>query len=335
MLSNAIVQKFPGQLAKDLNKWIRVHKGSLDDYPGGEVIGEGATSVIFKSQTSSGPRIIRITDASALSEDETIERLNDLRVETEIMEAVQSKHVTKLFDTIISDLNVCHIMEVAHSSLEVHIPDGGLTATRSMACMYQILEGLSFMHRNGFIHYDVKPANVLVFKNGLLKLTDFDVSARTVYGKPIDNYGDVAEKHEFRGSLSFMAPEVAGAWKIGDATKADIFSAGRTFLFVLTKHRFFSRRGRKNLEQLILDTLQKNPITEAVRMMTETKTETCNRCKNLLLYTLNIRSASRKPAAWIVNKMQTWTWRPSRYGFNLETSQRIVAEMVAEPALRF
>lgn len=334
MLSNAIVQKFPGQLGKDLNKWIRVHQGSLDNYPAGEIIGEGATSNIFKSQTSSGPRIIRITDASG-SEDETIERLNDLRVETEIMEAVQSKHVVKLFDTIISDLNVCHIMEAAHSSLEVHIPNGGLTATRSMACIYQILEGLSFMHRNGFIHYDVKPANVLVFKNGLLKLTDFDVSERIVYGTPIDNYGDPIEEYEFKGTPSFMAPEVLARHKIGDATKADIFSVGRVFLFILTKHRFFSRRRRKSLEQLIMDTLQKNPTSEALRMMTETKTETCNRCKNLFLYTLNIRAASRKPAAWIVNKMQTWTWRPSRYGFNLETSQHIVAEMVAEPALRF
>ena len=300
-----------------INKQIFVKR-----FPVEQKIGQGATSFIYKS----GSRVVRVTKAKGGDVD-IVDTLNRSRVETKIMESLQgSSLVVKLFETHIVGPNVCHIMENADAgSLYDHIPEGGMPVKRALACMQQIFSALAFVHKRGVVHYDLKPQNVLAFKNGQLKLTDFDTSLR-VRDRVIDDYGDEVKKYIFGGTVAFMAPEIMAQESIRDIFKVDIYSAGRLFLMLVTNHASFDESN--DPKQIIVETLQSNPYTTALRIEREVKGNSCKRCKSLFRYTLQRLPDTRRSAEWIVDRMRNWTWRPRQYGFDDQKSKTIVGDIL-------
>jgi len=304
--------------------WVNAHTINkslfVKRFPIEQQIGDGMSSKIYKS----GSKVIRATKATGKPSD-IVGKLNDLRVETEIIELVQSPYAVKLFETHIIGLTTYHVMEFADAgSLEDYIPAKGMSVNKALACMQQIFSGLAFIHSKGIVHYDIKPQNILAFKNGKLKLTDFEVSVRVVGDTPIDNGGNPRTKYFFRGSIPFMAPEVMNQGEIDDIYKLDVFSAGRVFLRLLTNHDSFNSPQTK----MVLETLQSNSYTNALRIEREVKQRTCKRCKSLFRYTLQYTPTARKSASWIVNRMTSWTWRPNQYGFDDQKSTTIIEDIV-------
>jgi len=95
-----------------------------------------------------------------------------------------------------------------------------------------IFSALNFLHINEYVHYDVKPTNVLLFKSGNAKLADFGccrklgTNGHETLGQPICADGACATTG---GTLAFMSPEqLLGSSAIG--AKSDIFSTGLTLL---------------------------------------------------------------------------------------------------------
>ncbi|TVY82186.1 Spindle assembly checkpoint kinase [Lachnellula suecica] len=106
---------------------------------------------------------------------------------------------------------------------------------------FQVLEGLSFMHDNGFSHRDIKPGNILVASkppdNWWVKLGDFGISKRTDAG--------LGFASTVKGTIRFMAPELLGFFDAGDDTDprneqaADIWALGEIAFQMLTKEATF------------------------------------------------------------------------------------------------
>ena len=115
------------------------------------------------------------------------------------------------------------VTELADGSLADLIAGGSRPSAddlRTVAC--QVAAGLEYIHAQGAVHRDVKPANILRVK-GVWKLADFGL-ARAVGGSVVSASGH-------KGTLGYMAPEVLDG-QIGPAS--DVYSLGVTLLECLT-----------------------------------------------------------------------------------------------------
>jgi len=92
------------------------------------------------------------------------------------------------------------VMELVKGSDLGALMDKGIDDTGFIDALMQTTKALKGVHEEGFIHRDVKPQNILVQPNGIIKLTDFGL-AKQIENFPNQYYGDVF------GTPRFMAPE--------------------------------------------------------------------------------------------------------------------------------
>jgi serine/threonine-protein kinase len=104
-----------------------------------------------------------------------------------------------------------------HSCAELLRDHGRLEVEESVEIIAQACRGLDYAHRNGVIHRDVKPGNLLVSDAEVVKLADFGI-ARAVGQSSITQVGSVL------GTAAYLAPEQARGEEAGP--RADIYSLG-------------------------------------------------------------------------------------------------------------
>ncbi len=102
---------------------------------------------------------------------------------------------------------------------------GPLAVLEAMRILFAICEGVREAHRQGVIHRDIKPDNILVARDGTVKLADFGL-ARWAEGDPN------LSQSRILGTPHFMSPEQALGEKLDQRT--DIFSLGATFYRLVT-----------------------------------------------------------------------------------------------------
>lgn len=104
--------------------------------------------------------------------------------------------------------------------------DGALPPDRALNIAIQICAGIGFAHRAGLVHADVKPQNILVTKDDVVKVTDFGI-AQALSG------ADSGEKQSVVwGSPHYFAPEQARGEKPTPAS--DVYSIGIVMFELLT-----------------------------------------------------------------------------------------------------
>jgi len=91
----------------------------------------------------------------------------------------------------------------------------------------QVAEALGYAHTAGFIHRDVKPENLLLGKDGTIKICDLGLAKR------IGDDGLITQRGMIMGSPNYMAPERLSCSLTIDA-RADIYSLGAALFFLVT-----------------------------------------------------------------------------------------------------
>ena len=184
-----------------------IDEGTFNKRFPGKIQKQGNSSSFYES----GGNGVR---KSATIDADNFDMFYKLMRETEIMET-PSPYIAKLNATYVVKTGekmgyVAHILELAEfGSLDTHIPDDGMSVNTGLACMQQVFSGLAELERLGIVHYDIKPQNILVYRNGRLKLTDFDTSLRVNGELVINNNDDEMKYYQYGGTPDYVAPEVA------------------------------------------------------------------------------------------------------------------------------
>lgn len=148
--------------------------------------------------------------------------------EITIAQVAQSPHVIPVKTACYTHTSQSMSMECAIGSVHDMMSSdiiGGIAQYGEDFCnqiISSLLSGLSYIHKVGIMHRDVKPENMMVMKDGSIRLSDFSLS----------KFEAEAECHTPRcGTPSFMAPEMDGC----QYTHAcDLYSAGVTIMEIVT-----------------------------------------------------------------------------------------------------
>lgn len=126
---------------------------------------------------------------------------------------------------------------------------GRIPPVRSARILDEVLEALGAAHRAGIVHRDVKPANVLIGRDGHARLTDFGVALDV--SDPAIPQGTVSGLDvlgAFEGTLRYAAPEQVVGGRVAPAT--DLYAAGLVLLECLTGRPAIDLRGCSVYEAL-------------------------------------------------------------------------------------
>ena len=189
-------------------------------------LGQGGMATVELAEDEELGRKVAVKRlATRLADDEGL-RERFLR-EAKLAAQLSHPNVVGVYDVGEEDGSPYIVMEYVEGETlsEVVAREGSLQPGRAVDLLLQVCAGLEHAHAAGLVHRDVKPQNLLLSKDGVLKIADFGI-ARPVVGSELTQIGTVL------GTIAYAAPEQAAGGQVTAA--ADLYSVGAVAHELLT-----------------------------------------------------------------------------------------------------
>eukprot|EP00753_Platysulcus_tardus_P000371 PLAT10381.1.p1 GENE.PLAT10381.1~~PLAT10381.1.p1 ORF type:complete len:445 (+),score=131.21 PLAT10381.1:746-2080(+) len=220
----------------------------MSDYEILTVIGEGNYGRVFKAKHKKTGRLVALKKVKMEQEKQGFP-ITAIR-EIKLLQNMKHRNIVQLLDIAMSKAsdynkmkgNVYMVFEYAEHDLNglLHAPQVRLTDEHVRVFMYQLLEGLCYIHTNKILHRDLKGANVLVSNDGTLKIADWGLARSYIDSEQQRLTVKVVTRW-------YRAPELLlGDEHYGPAV--DMWSAGCIFAELLCRQPLFP--GRDDADQL-------------------------------------------------------------------------------------
>jgi hypothetical protein len=228
--------------------------GRLDHYEILEVVGHGGMGVVLKGFDEKLRRVVAIKVLAPELAASGAARQRFIR-EARAAAAVSHDHVVTIHAVEEDHRPPYLVMQfIDGASLQAKLDTGGPPGLREILRIgLQIAEGLAAAHRQGLVHRDVKPANILL-ENGVepVKLTDFGL-ARAADDASLTQSGVIA------GTPLYMSPEQAAGEPVDQ--RSDLFSLGSVLYALCTGRPPFRAGGTLAVLRRVIDDAPR-PIAE-------------------------------------------------------------------------
>lgn len=188
--------------------------------PDGEVKSGGFGDVIFCVDQNLSRRVAIKFIQDIVDKRRILDELAALQI-------LRSKHVVQVYDIVSSEADGIGIVEECIEGDELWNHSYPMASTDNyLRTLWQIACGLADIHEAGIIHRDIKPGNMKLDHEGIVKIYDFGLARPE---------GPKAKTAGFLGTDGFAAPELYESGTVAFSKAVDVYAFGATAYFLATK----------------------------------------------------------------------------------------------------
>ena len=192
-----------------------------------EIVGTGGMAIVYRAldQKTGREVAVKLLRPEFERDEEFVRRFSH---EAKAAAQVAHENIVNMLDVGFDGVPYIVMEFVRGQTLKDLIRSvGSIPQRQAVAMALRILAALDHAHRNNIVHRDIKPQNILVDENGMIKVADFGI-ARLTTSATMTATGDGS----FFGSVHYISPEQARGEKADE--KSDLYSVGVVLYEMLT-----------------------------------------------------------------------------------------------------
>lgn len=199
----------------------------LRNYTVLEKIGKGGFGVVYKVIHNAKGRI----EALKLLFGRTPVRAAYFQSEVHLIARLQHPNIATLYEAHLGKMPLYYTMEfVEGRQMDVYFREQHVPLAARLEVLRTVAQAIAYAHRQGVVHRDIKPQNILIDDHGQPHLVDFGIAKRVLAGR--DEAERPAPPEGALGTFGYIAPEQIAGQAV-DA-RADVYALGALLYHVVT-----------------------------------------------------------------------------------------------------
>ncbi|NXP54527.1 STK36 kinase, partial [Heliornis fulica] len=180
-----------------------------------QMIGEGSFGRVYKGRRKHSAQVVALKFIPKVGRSE--KELKNLQREIEIMRGLHHPNIIQMLDSFETDKEVVVVTDYAEGDLfQILEDDGSLPEDQVQTIAAQLVSALYYLHSHRILHRDMKPQNILLGKDGIVKLCDFGFArAMSIHTMVLTS---------IKGTPLYMSPELVEERPYDHTT--DLWSVG-------------------------------------------------------------------------------------------------------------
>ncbi len=197
---------------------------SIDRFIINDILGKGAQGIVYLATDPSLDRKVAIKSVILRDHLSQQDEIENLLHEARTVSRLQHANIVTIYDVGNNPLEPYLVLEYIEGETLFSMLHNPLPLQKTYNIMRDVLSGVAAAHKEGIIHCDLKPANIMITKQGQAKVADFGLALLS------DKQHE--DSDQLSGTPQYMAPEYIETHK--HQTVSDVFSLGLIFYEMLT-----------------------------------------------------------------------------------------------------